>query len=203
VKDGYAADAADLILRWEAISYDEVFAPVADLLPARPCRVLDAGAGTGRGAAWFADRGHEVVAVEPVRELREAGAKLHPSPNIAWVEDRLPELNRVRASGGRFDLLVLVGVWQHLRFEERCAAVETLGGLAAPGARLVMSLRHGPGSPARPCFPCDPDETIAGAAGAGLALVARRAAQSVQQANRDLGVTWTWLAFDKDPDSIH
>jgi hypothetical protein len=66
-----------------------------------------------------------------------------------------------------------------------------------------MSLRHGPGSPARPCFPCDPDETIAGAAGAGLVLVARREAQSVQQVNRDLGVTWTWLAFDQDPDSIH
>jgi hypothetical protein len=81
--------------------------------------------------------------------------------------------------------------------------METLATLAAPGARLILSLRHGPGSPMRPCFPCDPEETIASAQAAGLQLIGRRPADSVQQKNRDAGVTWTWLVFDQGQSRIH
>jgi SAM-dependent methyltransferase len=200
---GYAADAAELVPQYEAICYAEVFAPVADLLPLRPCRVLDVGAGTGRSAARFAEQGHEVVAAEPVGAFVEAARRLHPSPRISWVQDRLPDLPLVRAAGERFDLITLVGVWQHLPLERRGAAMATLAGLVAPGGRLILSLRHGPGSPSRPCFACDPDETIASAQACGLSLVRRRGADSVQQRNRDAGVTWTWLAFDRVQASIH
>jgi SAM-dependent methyltransferase len=196
IVQGYAADAAKLVEPFEAISCVELFAPVADLLPVRPCRVLDVGAGTGRDAAWLAEQGHQVVAAEPVRELREAGRKLHRSPSIVWVDDRLPALPGLTGAGERFDILILIGVWQHLQPEERAVAIESLASLAADRARLIMSLRHGPGAPTRPCFPCDPDETIGSAAGAGLGLVRRREAPSIQQKNREAGVTWTWLAFD-------
>lgn len=194
---GYAAEAADLVPCFEAISYAIVFAPLADLLPKQPGNVLDVGAGTGRGAAWLAEQGHRVVAAEPVEEFVAAGSRLHPSPRITWIEDRLPDLPRVLGNGERFELITLVGVWQHLGRQQRVPAMETLARLAAPGGRLILSLRHGPGSPTRPCFPCDPEETIASALAAGLSLVRRRLAESVQQKNRDAGVTWTWLVFDK------
>ncbi len=202
VVEGYAADAAELVPRYEAICYAELFAPVADLLPKAAVRVLDVGAGTGRSAAWFADQGHEVVAAEPVGPFIDAARRLHPSPRIRWLQDRLPELWMVR-TGERFDLITLVGVWQHLAFEQREAAMPTLAALAAPGARLILSLRHGPGAPSRPVFPCEPEETIAAARAAGLGLVRRREAESVQQRNRDAGVTWTWLAFERGQASIH
>jgi SAM-dependent methyltransferase len=195
--EGYTSDAAALVAPFEAISCAEIFAPVADMLPGRPCRVLDVGAGTGRDAAWFADQGHMIVAAEPVGPFLQAARRLHPSPCISWVQDRLPELPLVRAIGERFDLITLIGVWQHLALEQRKVAIPTLAALAAPGGRLILSLRHGPGSPTRPCFPCDPDETIASAQACGLSLVRRRAADSVQQKNRDAGVTWTWLAFEQ------
>ncbi len=200
---GYAADAARLVPQYEAICYAEVFAPVADLLPRRPCRVLDVGAGTGRSAAGFAEQGHWVVAAEPVGAFVDAARRLHPSPRISWVQDRLPDLPLVRATEERFELITLVGVWQHLPLEQRGAAMATLAGLVAPGGRLILSLRHGPGAPSRPCFPCSPDETILSAQGCGLGLVSKREAASVQQTNRDAGVTWTWLAFDRGQASIH
>ena len=203
VLEGYAADAAELVPRYEAICYAELFAPVADLLPTSAGRVLDVGAGTGRSAAWFADQGHRVVAAEPVGAFIDAAKGLHPSPRISWVQDRLPELRQVQAMEEPFDLITLVGVWQHLALGQREAAIPTLAALAAPGARLILSLRHGPGAPNRPCFPCDPGETIAAAQAAGLRLVRRVVAPSVQQQNRDAGVTWTWLAFDKGQASIH
>lgn len=203
VIEGYAADAAELVPLFEAICYSEVLAPVADLLPTAPVRVLDVGAGTGRSAARFAEQGHRVVAAEPVAEFIEAARRLHPSPGIHWLQDRLPELPLVRARDERFDLITLISVWQHLPKEQRAAAMETLASFAAPGARLIMSLRHGPGAPTRPCFPCDPDETIESAHRSGLTLVRSRAAESVQQKNRDLGVTWTWLVLENRQASIH
>jgi SAM-dependent methyltransferase len=186
-----------LIPRFEALSSAEVLAPVMDLLPAETSLVLDVGAGTGRDAAWLAGRGHRVVAVEPVAELRVAGEALHPSGNISWLDDRLPMLAATRARGEKYDLILVVAVWQHLPPEQHPAAVANLAAMLAPGARLIMSLRHGPGAPTRACFPVSPGTILGAAEGAGLTLVANRESESIQQRNRDAGVTWTWLCLDK------
>ena len=44
---GYAAAAPDLIARYERISCAQLYAPLADLLPAAPARIADIGAGIG------------------------------------------------------------------------------------------------------------------------------------------------------------
>jgi SAM-dependent methyltransferase len=195
VLKGYAADAPHLVEAYEALDSAAVLAPVLDLLPPAPSRILDIGAGTGRDGAWLARQGHATVAAEPVAALREAGILLHPE--IRWIDDRLPALPVLRRLGERFDLVLLVGAWQHLPPEAHATAVAAVASLVAPRGRLMLSLRHGPGAAGRPCFPASPDRICALAGAAGLRLLARREADSVQQANRDRGVTWTWLAFER------
>jgi SAM-dependent methyltransferase len=197
VLQGYAADAAELIPRFEELRTLDVLAPVAALLPARPSRVLDVGAGTGRDAAWLADQGHHVVAVEPVDELREAGMALHRSERIAWVKDTLPALARLRSDPSGYDLVLVIAVWQHLPPDAHRQAIVALADKLAPRGRLILSLRHGPGSPARPCHPADEERIVAYGEDVGLELRLRRSAASVQQRNRDLGVTWTWLCLER------
>jgi CheY-like chemotaxis protein/SAM-dependent methyltransferase len=192
---GYVAEAAELVPHFEALSAEEVLAPVLDLLPQAPSRILEIGAGTGRDAAWLAARGHEVLAAEPVEAFRVAGLERHP--RLEWIDDRLPALDRLRSTGERFDLVLLVAVWQHLAPAEQSLAMASLAKLVAPGGRLIISVRHGPGSPARPCYPADPDRMVADAAEDGLVLDVRREAESVQAANRAAGVTWTWLCFSR------
>ena len=191
---GYAADAAELIARYEAFSTADLLSPVIDLLP-RKGRVLDLGAGTGRDAAWFAANDCQVLAVEPVAGFRDAGARLHPSPRIDWLGDRLPDLAAVRKRGGAFDLVLLSGVWQHLDRDQRKRAMPVIATLLASSGILVLSVRHGPGAPNRPCFKGNAEEAIRLAEAAGLRLVRRRHVASIQERNRRVGVMWTWLAF--------
>ena len=54
-----------LVPEYERLSFEEIRAPVLDLLPECDACILDVGAGIGRDAAWFAANGHNVVAVEP------------------------------------------------------------------------------------------------------------------------------------------
>jgi SAM-dependent methyltransferase len=197
VLEGYAAAATpDFIAAYDGLSSESIYEPIVDLLPCRNAKVADIGAGTGRDAAWFADKGHEVLAVEPVRELREAGQALHSSMNIMWLDDRLPHLRAVRPCGS-FDLVTLCAVWQHLPDKERTIAIPGLARIIAPGGLLVMSLRHGPGAPGRKVFPVSPDMTVEMAQACDLRLLRRQDSESVQAGNRAMGVSWTWLAFEK------
>jgi SAM-dependent methyltransferase len=195
VLHGYAAAAADLVVRFEQVSSRLLYDPVADLLPSQPSTVVDIGAGTGRDAAWLASKGHEVIAVDPVDELRHAGMALHKSQRIEWLNDRLPHLHGLRNRNRRFDRVLLSGVWQHLDKDERRVAMLSLGDLTARGGILIMSLRHGPGIPSRRVYATRAADTIKIALRTGFQLIRRRRADSIQNANRAAGVYWTWLAF--------
>ena len=196
---GYDADASELVARYDALSTAEILAPVVDLLPSGPSRILDVGAGTGRDAAWFAAQGHQVTAVEPVEAFRSAGSALHPCGGIQWLDDRLPDLCAVSAIGLSFDFILLVGVWQHLTPDSQPVALKSLAGLLMSGGSLVISVRKGPGAASRPCYPADPDQLIEQAHRLRLELVRRRETPSIQPANRLAGVNWTWLCFSKRP----
>lgn len=193
--EGYAEDAEQLIARYENVIAANKYQVVRHLLPGRAGTVLDIGAGTGTDSAWLASLGHKVVAVEPVVAFREAGMKTHASSDIEWLDDSLPALAATGAREARFDLVVLAAVWMHLAAEERSEAMGNISKLLKPGALLVMSLRHGPAQANRRIFEVSAHETITLAARHHLKVVLSAQAPSVQQQNRQAGVSWSWLVF--------
>lgn len=190
--EGYAADAARLVVQYESLSFADVNRALMPLLPQRPASVLDIGAGTGRDAAVLADMGHRVLAVEPTAALREEGRRLHPSPCIEWLDDALPDLLQLVARGERFDLVMLVAVLMHLDNAERARAMVPICAAVAPGGLLYMTLRHGPVPPGRRMFEVADEEVCALAQAQGLTL-------AVQSAHGDMlgrgDVAWSLLAF--------
>lgn len=197
VLEGYATAAtADFISAYDQLLPEGIYEQVIDLFPARNAKIADIGAGTGRDAAWFAGKGHDVLAIEPVRKLREAGQTLHTAANIKWVDDRLPNLHSL-PSHGTFDLVILCAVWQHLIDDDRAIAMPRLATIVAQNGILIMSLRHGPGAIGRRVFPVSSDITVKAARACGFRLLRKRDAASVQAGNRAMGVSWTWLAFRK------
>lgn len=193
--EGYAAEAEALVGQYEGIRFADIHKQVLHLIPAAPCRVLDIGSGTGRDAAAFAAMGHAVVAVEPIAELRERAAALHPSPRIEWLDDGLPELSRLAARGEDFDVVMLTAVWMHLDEDQRRRAMPRVAALVRRGGVAILSLRHGPVPPGRRMFEVSAEETAALAAAEGLA-VALRLDDRADDLGRP-GVSWTRLAFSK------
>lgn len=192
---GYSEQAERLIERFRTIDCEELYRAELPLLPTSPGRVLDLGAGIGMDAAWLARRGHRVLAVEPTEEFRAAGQRLHPAPEIEWLDDALPLLERVAARGEIFDLILLSAVWMHLDAAERSSALPRVAALLAPGGLLLLSLRHGPVPEGRRIFAVTAEETIELARAQGLELLQQVQTESIQEFNRAAGVTWTRLAF--------
>lgn len=192
---GYIENAASLIFRYEELSFSYKHEDVMHLLPNSPVPALDIGAGTGVDAQWQAERGHRVVAVEPVVAFREYGAAHHPAPLITWVNDSLPLLSAVNPDEQQFGLIMLTAVWMHLSEQERIVGMPVLARLLAPGGVLVMTLRHGPVPEGRLMFAVSAEETIRLADQHGLRCVLSIATESLQAENRRAGVTWSRLAF--------
>lgn len=158
---GYAQEADALAVRYESRSFEAVHPHLLALLPPPPAAVIDIGAGTGRDAGALAAQGYTVTAVEPTAEMRAHGQRLHASLAIRWIDDHLPELARVEVPAGGFGLVMLTAVWMHLDALQRAAAMPRLGAIAAPGALLAMTLRHGAVPAGRRMFDVSAAETIA------------------------------------------
>jgi len=195
--EGYADEAEELFRLYESIPAADAHRAALHLIPASPASVLDIGSGTGRDAAWFADLGHRVVAVEPTGAMRIPAMALHPSTQIEWLDDSLPDLALVRARGVSFDLVMLTAVWMHLDAAQRRQAMPNIAALVRPGGTVIMKVRHGPVPVGRRMFDITPEETIELARTQDLHSVLNVRTESSQEANRLAGVSWTNLAFVK------
>lgn len=201
--EGYEEDAGWLIPRYESVSSVEKYRAVLHLFPESPSLILDVGAGTGVDAGWLVQKGHQIVAVEPVAAFRNAGVKLHPSPRIEWIEDSLPKLSKIVPRKKCFDLVLVSAVWNHLDSEAREQAMSSLASLVAAGRSLILSIRHGAPPINRRMFDVSADETIRLAAAHRFRLVMSAQTASTQLLNRQAGVTWSWLAFTSEPPRVH
>lgn len=194
---GYDINVDALFERYESREAAGIHAPWFHLFPQAPARILDIGAGTGRDAAWFASLGHSVLAVEPTDALRNGAAKLHPAPQIEWLDDILPAIPHVMARGETFDLILMHAVWMHLTKRERDEGMANLAQLLATGGRMAMSQRHGPVPHGRRMFEISGEETIELASQFGLKCLYHERAESIQAENRANHIEWTKLIFEK------
>jgi SAM-dependent methyltransferase len=169
--EGYGETATERFKHYESIAFSDVHRDILHLFPTTPSQVIDIGAGTGRDAAAFAERGHTVTAVEPTPELRAEAERLHARWPITWIDDSLPDLDRVHALGERYDVVMLTAVWMHLDAGQRERAMARVAPLARSGGLLALSLRHGPVPAGRRMFDVSAQETTELARRHGLATV--------------------------------
>lgn len=188
---GYEQEAEALLKQYEAVSPEAVHADYLSLLPIKPSVVLDVGAGSGRDAAFFADQGHRVVAVEPTRSLRLGAQTIHADKNIEWIDDLLPDLQQVKALDMRFDLIMLSAVLMHLDEPQRVRTIATLASLLSPDGRIVMSLRHGPVPEGRQMYDVGREEILGLAQENGLRAHPDVSSEKLADPLGRSGVSWS------------
>ncbi len=157
----------------------------------------DIGAGTGRDANWLAEQGWEVLAVEP-SELRLLG-EAQSNARVTWLEDKLPDLKKVRALGRRFDLILLRSVWMHVPKASQERAFRIMAELLNPGGLLVISLRHGRDEDenrSRGFHPISADELLRYARDRAISLRGRYKHPDRSKSHID----WEWLVFEMPDD---
>ncbi|MCB9642647.1 MAG: methyltransferase domain-containing protein [Myxococcales bacterium] len=187
----YDDHAADLVARYEHLSPEELHKVWSGLLPQGDAVVLDIGAGSGRDAAWLCSHGHEVLAVEPSKGMREMAQKLHPSAQIRWLDDRLPSLSATYALELRFDVILCGAVWMHVAPSERARAFRKVVQLLKPGGIVIFTLRQGP-LPPQPMESVAPEELVQLSHQFALEMVLQH--QSGDRLQRE-GVSWDTLVF--------
>lgn len=129
----------------------------ATLLPTPPGPVLDIGAGSGAHAVAFEAKGYRVVAVEPSAGMRAQALTLFPDMDSEWIDDRLPDLDVVRARGERFPFILINAVWMHVPPADRDRAVAAVADLTMPGGVISLALRQGPSPADRPMYDVPPE----------------------------------------------
>jgi hypothetical protein len=123
--------------------------------------------------------------------MRAHGQRLHGHLPIRWIDDSLPDLERVRALGERWDVVMLTAVWMHLDHGQRERAMASVAALLEPGGLMSLSLRHGSVPSGRRMFEVSAAETRDLAARHGLVIVHDSEGPSLQAQN----VSWSRLAF--------
>ena len=199
--DYYSDNADALFQRYTALDFETVHADLLPCLPDSPGAALDVGAGAGRDALGLAKRGWEVVAVEPARRLRQLGASHTEGQSVQWMDDRLPALEKVRALSERFDLILVSAVWMHLPPAERERAMRALGDLLAPGGRICITLRYGPGDGEREFHPVSRGEIEQLARQRALVDITRTDARGARADCQGRGeVTWETVCLQLPDD---
>ena len=195
--DYYSQNAQELYSEYRRVKPEVVHTSWTGFLPSQPGLACDIGSGSGRDSDWLAEKGWDVVAVEPNKELRElAQEKCHP--RVQFVDDALPALKIIRKIGHRFDLILLSAVWMHVNPKLRARAFRILVEMLAPSGLLVITLRLGAvvSDEGRGFYPVNADELNIFANDRAIALVNRSSRKDVLGREQ---ITWETVVY-KVPD---
>jgi 2-polyprenyl-3-methyl-5-hydroxy-6-metoxy-1,4-benzoquinol methylase len=178
---------------YESLRFSTTHRSFLRFLPASGARCLDVGAGSGRDASALAARGYQVTAVEPSRGLRTLAMAKHRQVNIRWIDDALPNLDKVKTLGEAYDFILLSAVWMHIEPKDRLPSLQSLKQLLVPNGCIALTLRIGDAPPNRPMYPINVDEFVAQANSVGLKSV-YQSRKSVDSLKRER-VRWIKLVL--------
>lgn len=156
IRGAYDRLAPALREQYSKLNTADVLPEVTARMPR--ARLLDVGCGTGYSAKWFAEQGYVVDACDLSEGMLTEARTHYAHERVTYYQDALPELATTRAKGHSYDMIVLSAVWMHIDPSRRAQALENLMRVAAPGATLLLSLRHGAAPADRPMFETSVEE---------------------------------------------
>ena len=113
-------------------------ADLSEVLPARPLRVLDVGAGLGHMALWLAEQGHEVTLAEPAEPMLDGARQRFADAGLPATFIQAPWQDLAAQLPARgYDLVICHAVLEWLA--EPAAILPLLQGLCAEDGWLSLA----------------------------------------------------------------
>lgn len=112
-------------------------ADLTEILPGRPLRVLDIGAGLGHMSLWLAQQGHQVTLAEPAEPMLEGARQRFAEAGQSATFIQAPWQDVESQIDGRFDLVICHAVLEWLA--EPQAILPVLHRLVAAEGRLSLA----------------------------------------------------------------
>lgn len=157
----YDENAKQLAARYESTTTEKALAPFTCILKqydGTDRMALDIGSGSGRDAAWLADHGWHVDAVDGSAALLDEAKNLHGRTGITFIHDRAPDFRTIRSRHKRYDAILMAAFLFHFDQEERNIILRHCADMLSPDGLIYMTLRQGPLMPDRHIYAVAPDE---------------------------------------------
>ncbi|CAA0096466.1 Uncharacterised protein [BD1-7 clade bacterium] len=135
--DFYSKNAATLATQYNQLNPKTLHAAWLYTLPSGLGKLLDIGAGSGRDALWFAEKGWQVTAVEPCSAFIEM---IPEHDNIEIIRDSLPDL--AATPSDVCQLILVSAVWMHLTPLQQAAALTVIKPRMDADTLLIITWRN-------------------------------------------------------------
>ena len=189
----YDSNAEDCSRQYNSLSFEDVHGNWAEFIPLKGT-ALDIGCGSGRDASALANRGLNVIGVDPSNKLLEIARTNFATPSIEWIKDSLPLLEQVNKLDIKFNLILLSAVWMHIPVADRELSFQNLANLLKTNGTLIITLRHGESPDKRIMYPVIKEEITILAKQVGLSLCRLNAPKQEDKLKRD-SVHWETIVL--------
>lgn len=133
----YDTDAQKTAATYEQVPFEKMLSAIAPHLPDSG-RLLEAGAGSGRDAAYWLANGYDVTAIDGSAGMLAEAIRHHPELHGRTIHHVLPAV--LPFADASFDVVTSMAVIMHLAHKDLSGVFADLARVLVPGGVLAYSV---------------------------------------------------------------
>ena len=140
--DFYNAKSTQLIERYDNAKMSSLHQLLVKYIPSKS-KVLDIGFGSGRDLQFLYDNGYNVWGIDPAKKFVENAKIRFPEKKDHFFEEGIPFREKSLGKMLKFDAVIVIAVWMHLRYDQYSETIENIANVSRPGCVVVISYSEG------------------------------------------------------------
>lgn len=138
----YSKNYDSLIKKYNSANMSTLYT-LFDKYITKNANVLDIGFGSCRDLLYLDNLGCKVYGIDETKEFVENAQKVFPTKESNFYQASLPNLINNNFFNKKFDAIICIAVWMHLKYEEYEKSIKNIVTLLDTEATLVISYSKG------------------------------------------------------------